>query len=1104
MWYKEKVAKEILKRKYLHDGETFNDFVKRVSSIFEVSIRDKMRKAIRNGDFFPAGRILYGAGLEKQGKHATPFNCYVLPSPKDSIEEIYNVNKKAARVASYGGGYGTTIDYLRPKNAKVNNSAKTSTGAVSFLELFNTTGNVIGQEGRRSATMIGLICTHPDLEEFLKIKETNHKLESMNISIKFTDDFFKAVEQNKMWKLHFEVPETGEVIEREIDARKFFERFCQVNADWGDPGAIFIDAVNKNHLLSGYDEYKIEISNPCFTGDMKLLTTKGYIPFKELEGKTVRVIKPNGEISSKDSPVFKTGTKKVISLMIGATKKSTLKEIKCTPNHIFKTFDGDSVEAKDLKGKRLQIPKVNTYTSEEELKYERLGFIQGDGCYHHTGDKKIDGLVVFIGEKDNDVKEIFTGLLSNGSNNSYMVTSLKPDAQEIGIKDERLCNRNLPKNYNNLPVNSKRAFLKGLFSANGCVLYSDDTKRVQFKTTNKALAIELVKELKAFDIIAYITTNKKSMVKWHNGNYESKESYNINISQSYSLLMFYQQIGFIQKYKMEKLYDLVSSLKIKVVDIIDNNEVVDVFDFTEHDEHWGVVEGVVAHNCSEFMGAPYTACCLGSINLYNCVEHKFSDKAFFNFDKLKYLVEIGVIALNNVLDYGYDKQPLPENQKAIKDWRNIGLGFFGLADALVALGIKYGSYEAQSLAYDITNTMMMQALDTSCDLAYDDGPFDKFDWEKTKNNPIMGKLSCTNKKLYNDIKEFGLRNGSLISIAPTGSISLLVGETGGIEPFFKVSYERTTHKLEADAEKSNTEKQTFKVFPISIRELLAYHNLPETLSNEEIKKRFPFIVEASEIPYTERIAMQQACQANIDNAISSTINLPNSATANDIAIIYMAAWRAGLKGITVFRDGCKRLSILNPKKVSKNSEQEQKQDTKPMSDFGKLLPKKRGNIVSLPAITYKGQSACARLYSTITGLNGHPFEVFINPTGGCNANINTIGRLTSLLLRSGVAPEVVIEELSSQKCPACQQLRKQGRTDVALSCGNAIANALKDFNKNKAVHVEPKVIEEPTSETNTQSETEREKMKCPKCGAELRNTGKCVSCDVCGWNTCGD
>ena len=167
-----------------------------------------------------------------------------------------------ARIFSFGGGCGVAIDSLRPKGAKVNNSAKTSTGAVSFLELFNATGSIIGSNNRRAAIMIGLDCRHPDIEEFLHIKETNHKLESMNISIKFTNDFFEAVKKNKMWKLHFEVPETGEVIEREINAREFFKRFCKVNWRKGDPGAIFIDTVNNNHLLSGYEEYKIEISNP--------------------------------------------------------------------------------------------------------------------------------------------------------------------------------------------------------------------------------------------------------------------------------------------------------------------------------------------------------------------------------------------------------------------------------------------------------------------------------------------------------------------------------------------------------------------------------------------------------------------------------------------------------------------------------------------------------------------------------------------------------------------------------------------------------------------------------------------------------------------------
>lgn len=1080
------VSKEILKRKYFKENENFEGFVNRVCSIFSRN-QNEIKQALINGDFFPAGRILNSAGLEKDNISATPMNCYVLPSPEDNIESIYKTQAEMAKTFSRGGGCGINISNLRPKDAKVNNTAKTTSGATSFLELFNTTGSVIGQNGRRAAIMIGLNCSHPDIEEFLHIKETNHKLEHMNISILFTDEFMQAVRDGKDYTCSFFVPETGEKIEKTINAKEFFKRFCKVNWDYGDPGAMFIDTIRKNNLLSGYDDYKIEISNPCFTGDMKLLTTKGYIPFKELEGKTVRVIKPNGEISSKDSPVFKTGTKKVISLMIGATRKSTLKEIKCTPNHIFKTFDGNDVAAKDLKGKRLQIPKVSNYISNEELKYERLGFIQGDGCYHHTKGRNVDGITVFIGEKDGDVKDIFNGFLSNGSNNAYMVTSLKSDIQKIGIEDKPLCYRNLPKNYNSLSKNLKASFLKGLFSANGCVIYSNNTKRVQFKTTNKILAMELVKELDTFDIKSYITTNKKTMVSWKNGDYESRESYDVNISQSYSLLMFYQQIGFIQKYKMEKLYNLVCSLKIKVIDIIDKNEIVDVFDFTEYDAHWGVVEGIVAHNCSEFLGSAYTACCLGSINLYNCVDNKFSPNAEFNFEKFNNLVDIGVDALNQVLDYGRDKQPLEANKKAIDDWRNIGLGFFGLADALIALGIRYGSQDAQELLYSIAQIMMMKALDYSATLAQAYGTFGKYDWEKTKKSKTFKILkgALMYKGLYEYVKENGLANGSLISIAPTGTISLLAGGfSGGIEPMFKVSYERTTHSLEGKGE-------TFRVFPTSIKELLEYHNLPLTLTNEEIKKKFPYIVEADEIPCSERIEMQRSVQNNIDNAISSTINLPESATPENIFNIYMMAWEAGLKGITVFRDGCMRLSILNPKKKSEDFD----------NNFGEIVPMKREETGSLPSLTYKKQSACSKLYPTITFKDGKPFEVFASVTGGCSANIATIVRLSSLALRCGVKPEKLIEELKEQKCPACKTLRGQGRKDVSLSCGNAIGESLQEavaeFNgkfKEKTNIKQPKQTDE--------VHEERVRKKCPECGAEIRAEGNCISCTQCSWSKC--
>lgn len=759
------VSKEILKRKYFKEGETFDDFVDRVCSIFYRN-QQYIKQTLIDGDFFPAGRILNSAGLEKDNISATPMNCYVLPSPNDNIGSIYKTQAEMAKTFSRGGGCGINISKLRPKDAKVNNTAKTTSGAVSFLELFNTTGSIIGQNGRRSAIMIGLNCSHPDIEEFLHIKETNHKLEHMNISILFTNEFMQAVVDGKDYTCSFFVPETGEHIEKTINAREFFKRFCKVNWDYGDPGAMFIDTIRNNNLLSGYDDYKIEISNPC----------------------------------------------------------------------------------------------------------------------------------------------------------------------------------------------------------------------------------------------------------------------------------------------------------------------------------------------SEFLGAEYTACCLGSINLYNCVDNKFSPKAEFNFKKFRYLVNVGVDALNQVLDYGRDKQPLEANKKAIDDWRNIGLGFFGLADALVALGIKYGSPEAQCLLKEISSSMMLTALDVSSNLAISQGTFGKYDWKKTKKSKIISSLYGVfgNHLVYEEIRRNGLANGSLISIAPTGTISLLAGGfSGGIEPMFKVSYERTSHSLEGKGE-------TFRVFPTSIKELLEYHKLPLTLTNEEIKEKFSYIVEADEIPNQERIEMQRSVQENIDNAISSTINLPESATPEDIFNIYVMAWKADLKGTTVFRDGCLRLSILNPKKKTEDLDNN-------TDKFGEIVPIKRGMIGSLPSLTYKKQSACSKLYPTITFKDGKPFEVFASITGGCSANIATIVRLSSLALRCGVKPEKLIEELQEQKCPACKTLRGQGRKNISLSCGNAIAESLQEaideFSNNfKEKPEDEKEINKSEQADKTQEETkevpERVRRKCPECGADIRAEGNCIACTQCTWSKC--
>ena len=258
-WYDKEIGKGIFSKKYMHeDDKGITDVFKRVAKTTQL---ESMVDYMERGDIMPAGRAIYGA--ESKGKfNATLSNCYVLESPRDTIENIYDTNRDMARVFSYGGGCGLSIDNLRPKGSKVNNSAKTSSGAVSFLELFNATGDVIGQNGRRAALMVMLECSHPDIYEFLKIKQTNHKLESMNISIKFTDEFMRAVRDKQEYILRFDVESTGEHIEKTIDAHEFFEEFCECQREYGDPGGCFIDTVREHNLLSGYPEYHIDTSNP--------------------------------------------------------------------------------------------------------------------------------------------------------------------------------------------------------------------------------------------------------------------------------------------------------------------------------------------------------------------------------------------------------------------------------------------------------------------------------------------------------------------------------------------------------------------------------------------------------------------------------------------------------------------------------------------------------------------------------------------------------------------------------------------------------------------------------------------------------------------------
>ena len=223
------LAIDIWNKKYKYEDETFEDWLNRVSNGNE-----EVKRLIIEQKFLFGGRILANRGLQNYGKKVTYSNCYVLEIKNDSIEAIYQTCSDLARTFSYGGGCGIDISKLRPRGAKVNNAAKTTTGAVSFMETFNQVGEVIGQAGRRAATMLSMRCSHPDIEEFIDIKTDLNKVTKANISIMMTDEFIKAVIDKKPYICKFEL-ENGDVITKEVDASRLFKKLAKNNWRMGEP-----------------------------------------------------------------------------------------------------------------------------------------------------------------------------------------------------------------------------------------------------------------------------------------------------------------------------------------------------------------------------------------------------------------------------------------------------------------------------------------------------------------------------------------------------------------------------------------------------------------------------------------------------------------------------------------------------------------------------------------------------------------------------------------------------------------------------------------------------------------------------------------------------
>jgi len=482
------------------------------------------------------------------------------------------------------------------------------------------------------------------------------------------------------------------------------------------------------------------------------------------------------------------------------------------------------------------------------------------------------------------------------------------------------------------------------------------------------------------------------------------------------------------------------------------------------------------------------ACCLASINLSEFVCNPYTDKAYFDTSGLVEAVRIGVRSLDRLIDENEHRHPLREQQEMSHNYRNIGLGCFGYATALMKMGLVYGSMEALSFTDSIFALMFRAAVIESNRLAAALGPYPKYK-DCVWDSDIM-RLHFPQDEI-DRMRETGLRNCSLISIAPTGSIATMLGESGGCEPEFAMKYVRRTVGM------TEGEDTYYEVYCRPAREYMAVNGV-ETLPS--------WFISAPEIPWQDRIRTQAVMQKHVDTGISSTVNLPNSATRDDIAALYLMAWQEGIKGVTIFRDGCERMPILSttsgkPPAQSKAGEQ------------GEATELPRGAIIeasdALIGKKRKLTTGCGSLHCTafFDAQTGALMETFLyrGSAGGCENSYTGLSRMISLAARAGVTVQDIADQLTS--CGVCPSyaVRRATHHDTSpgACCPNAIGRALvemwEEFQEERGAQ---QSLHQPIATVETTATASPETDKCPECGAPLVFQGGCQICKDCGWSKC--
>ncbi len=481
--------------------------------------------------------------------------------------------------------------------------------------------------------------------------------------------------------------------------------------------------------------------------------------------------------------------------------------------------------------------------------------------------------------------------------------------------------------------------------------------------------------------------------------------------------------------------------------------------------------------CGEQPLASYTACNLGNLNLTLFV----SQDGVLDYGALAENTRVAVRFLDDVIEYNMDRHALPKIREAVSSDRRVGLGVTGLADALLLMKIKYDSPEALAAVEQIMQTICHNAYETSVDLAREKGAFTLFDWEGVAKSKFIQSLP---QGLQDKIRRFGLRNSTLITMPPVGTGSIVAQTTSGIEPIFCTSYKRRVKQ--ADGE--------------SFREYKVYHPLVKSLFGDD--EHLPdYVVTAHDIDPYFRVKIQGVIQKYTDSSISSTINLAEDISVETVADIYITAYKEGLKGVTVYREGSREgiLQTDNNKEAKKESPPTAET---PATGDNVRHPRRRPSVTR--GVTERIRTGEGNIYVTINEDDEGVCEVFstIGKAGGnAAAQSEAICRLISLSLRSSIDPQEVIRALKGISGPAPVWENGEQILSTPDAIGKALERHLNRRLEGGSLAALPAATQGAPPAT-AEAAGAKTLTTCPECGSTVSHEGACLSCKHCGWSKC--